>query len=376
MSQKNKCGKINNFSEEEKIGMTKSLVLKGHGDYDKVKVVYRTKPLAQKGQVVVNIKAAGVNFFDLMIRMGAFCDEQIKPPYDLGQEGSGVVSEVGEGVQEFKAGDRVMCVQKNGLWSEHVAVDAQHCFAIPDEMTHEEAAAIPVNYITAYHTLFELGNLKQGKSVLVHMAAGGVGVAATQLIGTVPDTTIFGTCSAAKHKVVESFGVQYPIDYRTKDYVEEVKKVSPEGVDIVLDPLSGEDSGKGYQLLKPMGSIIHYGVTNFVKGTQRSIWQMFKTFMKGKSYCPMNMIADNKGAYGYNLDTILNNKKVIKSTTVELLSMYKLGQVKPQIDSVWAFEDVGQAMARLHERRNIGKVILSPQRMPGEKEIRNIVFEE
>ena len=373
MSQKNHLN-----GEEKKIGMSKSLVLKGHGDYDEIKVIYKPKPTAHKGQVVVNIKAAGVNFFDLMIRMGASLDQQIKPPYDLGQEGSGVVSEVGEGVEEFQAGDRVMCIQKNGLWSEYAAVDAEHCFAIPDEMSHEEAAAIPVNYITAYHTLFELGSLKRVKSVLVHMVAGGVGVAATQLIKTIPETTIFGTCSAAKHRVVEAFGVHHPIDYRSKDYVEEVKKVAPEGVDIVLDPLSGDDSGKGFELLKPMGNIIHYGVSNFVKGTNRSMWQMVKTFIKGKHYTPMIMIAANKGAYGYNLDSVLSNKNknVLKSTTVELLSMYKLGQIKPEIDSVWAFEDVGKAMARLHERKNIGKVILSPLRRPGEKDIRNIVFGE
>ena len=373
MPLKTKTEKADMFVDEEKrLGMSKTLELQGHGDYDKVKVVYKPKPSPQKGQVLINMKATGLNFFDLMIRMGAFCDHEIKPPYVMGQEGSGVVSEVGEGVDEFKPGDRVVCVEKGGLWSEYVAVDEDRCFPIPDDMSHEEAAALPVSYITAHHTLFELANVKEGKSVLVHMAAGGVGIAATQLIKTLPNTVIFGTCSKGKHKMVEGLGVDYPIDYRTKNYVEEVKKVSSEGVDIVLDPLSGEDSVKGFELLKPMGTIVHYGVTNFVKGTHRSIWQMFKTFIKGKHYSPIIMIAANKGAHGYNIDGILNNKPVLKSTMSRLLTMYKADQIKPHVDSVWAFEDVGQAMARMHQRQNVGKVILSPQKTQGEKEIRTV----
>ncbi len=158
-----------------------------------------------------------------------------------------------------------------GAWRENVVVSVDQCFVMPEKMTFQEGAALPVNYLTAFLMLFEFGNLRKGKSVLVHMAAGGVGFAVTQICKTVPDVTLFGTASAHKHDMIKDNGVTHPIDYHTKDYVEEVKKISPTGVDIVLDPLSGTDTTKGYSLLKPLGKIIVFGGANIIKGEKRNL---------------------------------------------------------------------------------------------------------
>lgn len=130
---------------------------------------------------------------------------------------------------------------------------------MPEDMTFEDAAGLLVNYLTAYQIIFRLANIKEGDSVLIHMAAGGVGAAAIQLVKTIPNVTIFGTASASKHETIKEWGVDHPIDYTTNDYVEQVKKISPEGVDVVLDPLNGENAIKGFDLLKPLGRIVHYG---------------------------------------------------------------------------------------------------------------------
>jgi NADPH:quinone reductase-like Zn-dependent oxidoreductase len=233
---------------------------------------------------------------------------------------------------------------------------------MPDGMTFEEAAAIPANYITAYHMLFEFGNLRKGQSVLVHMAAGGVGTAATQLCKTVTDVTVFGTASASKHDTIRKLGVDYPIDYRTQDYVSEVHKVSPEGVDIVLDPLNGADSVKGFQLLKPFGKIIHFGAANVMTGQHRSYWSMIKTYLRTKNYNPLTMINTNRSVSGYHLGHLIDHPQLILSAAESILDLYQQGKIKPQIDSVWAFDDVGKAMARMHERQNVGKVILVPHK--------------
>ncbi|KAI0230426.1 hypothetical protein LSAT2_019221 [Lamellibrachia satsuma] len=208
---------------------SRTLLLTAFGGHDKIKVVEKARPKPGAGQVLVNIEACGVNFANLTARQGV-SKHPPKPPCELGMEGSGVIAEVGEGVTTFQVGDKVMCIAlSRNMWAEYAAVPVECVFAMPEGMTFEEAAAIPVNYVTAYHMLFEFGNLRKGKKVLVHMAAGGVGTAATQLCRTVPEVTIFGTASAQKHDAIKENGVDHPIDYRTQDYVEQVKNVSAEG---------------------------------------------------------------------------------------------------------------------------------------------------
>lgn len=172
-----------------------------------------------------------------------------KYPYVPGFEASGIVEAVGANVSSVSVGDRVVAVAGDGMWADVVTVPGYQCFKMPDRMTFEEGAALLVNYITAHQILFELGGLRPNKSVLVHMAAGkrtrvgvarvleasvwmftgGVGIAAIQLCKTVENVTIFGTASAAKHAAIKDLGCTYPIDYRTQDYVAEIRKISPAG---------------------------------------------------------------------------------------------------------------------------------------------------
>ncbi|ELT93711.1 hypothetical protein CAPTEDRAFT_154528 [Capitella teleta] len=300
-----------------------------------------------------------------MARQGTY-DRLPKPPVVLGFEGSGTVRSVGEGVKSLMEGDRVICLldftAQDGTWQEFALIPETQCFAMPKEMSFEEGAAIPVNYITAYHMLFEFGNLRPNKSVLIHMAAGGVGVAATQLCHTVDNVTVFGTASAAKHETIRKGGVTHPIDYRNLDYVKEVCKISPKGVDIVLDPLSGADANKGYKLLKPLGKIVHFGAANVVSGPQISYWNMIKSYMGVKNYSPLFMIGDNKAACGYHLGHLTDNQEMIQYAVHQLIGFYNAGKIKPVIDSVWQFDDIAQAMARIHDRKNIGKVIIIPHK--------------
>lgn len=338
---------------------SKTVVLTGYGGYDKLTV--RDEPIGVPGrdQVLVQVKATGINFAELMCRQGTY-DRTPKIPAVLGLEGSGVVVNVGPGVTALKIGQRVVCAKDFGLWTEFAVVNVDNCFLIPDSMSFEEAGAFFVNYVTAHMMLFDFGNLRPGKSVLVHMAAGGVGVAATQLCKTVPNVTVFGTASESKHDAIRENGVTYPIDYRTKDYAEEIRKISPKGVDIILDSLNGADAGKGYKLLKPMGKIIHFGAANAVSGPNRSLWSLAKTYMSTSNYSPLFMLSDNKSACGYHLGHLVDQPDLLRPVVEELCDLYTQGKIKPIIDSVWAFEDVGKAMARMHDRLNVGKVLLTP----------------
>ncbi|KAM9346503.1 synaptic vesicle membrane protein VAT-1 homolog [Symphorus nematophorus] len=352
---------------EEETFTYRALVLTGYGGYDKVKLqVKKGKPVLKAGEVLVRVKACGLNFADLMARQGLY-DRLPSPPVTPGMECSGVVEAVGEEVTDRKVGDKVMVLTRFGLWQEVAVVPVSHTFLIPEGMSFEEAAALPVNYITAYMMLFDFGNLRPNQSVLVHAAAGGVGIAATQLCKTVKDVTVFGTASASKHETISEGGVTHPIDYRTKDYVEEVRKISPKGLDIILDPLGGSDTHKAYNLLKPMGKLITYGAANMLAGQKKNLLAVAKNWYHQFSIHTLSLIQGNKSVCGFHLGYLDGETELITQAMNTILDLYKEGKVKPRIDSTWHLEQVGDAMRKMQERNNIGKVILTTEPMPEEE---------
>ncbi|KAG7459725.1 hypothetical protein MATL_G00213640 [Megalops atlanticus] len=346
---------------EEEVFTYRSLVLSGHGGYDKVKLqVKKGKPAPKNGEVLVRVKACGLNFADLLGRQGLY-DRLPSPPVTPGMECSGVIEALGEEVTDRKVGDKVLVLNRCGMWQEVVTVPASHTFLMPEGMSFEEGAALPVNYITAYMMLFDFGNLRPNQSVLVHMAAGGVGIAATQLCHTVKDVTVFGTASASKHEAISQGRVTHPIDYRTRDYVDEIRKISPKGLDIVLDPLGGSDTHKAFNLLKPMGKLITYGAANVLTGQRKNLLAVAKTWYNQFSINALSLMHANKSVCGYHLGYLDGEFELISQVMAKLLELYNQGKIKPRVDSTWHFEQVGDAMRRMQERNNIGKVILLPE---------------
>ncbi|XP_002800538.2 synaptic vesicle membrane protein VAT-1 homolog isoform X1 [Macaca mulatta] len=337
------------------------LVLTGFGGYDKVKLQSRpaAPPAPGPGQLTLRVRACGLNFADLMARQGLY--DRLPPlPVTPGMEGAGVVIAVGEGVSDRKAGDRVMVLNRSGMWQEEVTVPSVQTFLMPEAMTFEEAAALLVNYITAYMVLFDFGNLRPGHSVLVHMAAGGVGMAAVQLCRTVENVTVFGTASASKHEALKENGVTHPIDYHTTDYVDEIKKISPKGVDIVMDPLGGSDTAKGYNLLKPMGKVVTYGMANLLTGPKRNLMALARTWWNQFSVTALQLLQANRAVCGFHLGYLDGEVELVTGVVTRLLALYSQGHIKPHVDSVWPFEKVADAMKQMQEKKNVGKVLLVP----------------
>lgn len=343
----------------------KTLVLTSTGsgsDYSNLQVRDEEYPKCDKDDMVlVKIKATGLNFAELMQRQGMYKTSP-KTPYTPGFEGSGIVEEVSANVTDLKKDDRVIVFASNGIWKEYVLVPRKNVIKMPEEMTFEEAAGLLVNYLTAYQVLFRSANVREGDKVLIHMAAGGVGIAATQLCKTIPNVTIFGTASVSKHETIKEWGVDYPIDYTTGDYTEQIKKISPEGVDVVLDPLNGENSIKGYDLLRPLGRIVHYGAASMTSES-RSLTNMFKAWWKCLSINSLEIVSENKTISGYHLGVLLNNPNFLSTAITDinvLFRMYTEKKIKIVIDSTYGFSKVGEAMKRMHQRLNVGKIILKP----------------
>eukprot|EP01102_Stenamoeba_stenopodia_P008954 TRINITY_DN261_c0_g5_i1.p1 TRINITY_DN261_c0_g5~~TRINITY_DN261_c0_g5_i1.p1 ORF type:complete len:406 (-),score=87.87 TRINITY_DN261_c0_g5_i1:182-1399(-) len=352
--------------------LNKSVVITDHGSYDVLKVQTYAIPEPKAGEVLVHVKAAGLNFAEVMARMGLY-PAAPPPPCVVGYEAAGIVEKLGEGVDSVAVGTRVIVVKKFGTHAEYVTLPADQVMTMPDDMSFEEGAAIPVNYLTAYHMLFRVANLRKNEKVLVHMAAGGVGIAALQLCRTVEGVETFGTASAAKHAIIKEQGCTHPIDYHKTDYEKEVRRITNnKGIDIVLDPLGGEDNKKGYSLLRMMGRLILFGAANMVNGDKKSYFNMAKQWFNMPKFEPFALIGENKSVSGVNLGNMFEGEgiAILKEEMEELLDLYRKGLIKPVISKVFSFEQAGQAHQYIQERGNIGKVILVPE-LPGQHPVQS-----
>ncbi|CAN9507085.1 unnamed protein product [Ophioblennius macclurei] len=342
----------------------RAVVLAGFGGLNKLRVTKKVMPEPQEGEVKIRVKACGLNFLDLMVRLGTI-DNPPKPPIVPGFECSGIVESVGENTQGFEIGDRVMAFVNYNAWAEVVCTPVDFVFKMPDEMTFAEAAAFSLNFVAAYMMLFEVANLREGMSVLVHSAGGGVGQAVAQLCSTVSNITVFGTASCFKHTAIRD-SVTHLFD-RNVDYLQEIKKISPEGVDIVLDCLCGENTGKGLSLLKPLGTYVLYGASNMVTGETKSFFSFAKSWWQVEKVNPIKLYEENKVIAGFSLLNLLFKQgrcSLVKSVMDKLLTLYEQKKIKPVVDSLWALEEVKEAMQRIHDRGNVGKLILDVEKSP------------
>ncbi|KAM9817407.1 synaptic vesicle membrane protein VAT-1 homolog-like [Neosynchiropus ocellatus] len=340
------------------------VMLAGFGGLNKLRVSKKAMPEPQEGEVKIHVKACGLNFLDLMVRQGTI-DCPPKPPLVPGFECSGIVEAVGEHTKGFEIGDRVVAFSNYNAWAEVVCTPAEFVYKIPEEMTFAEAAGFALNFVAAYMMLFEVARLQRGMSVLVHSAGGAVGQAVAQLCSTVPDVTVFGIASGFKHTAIRD-SVTHLFD-RNIDYVQEVKKISPEGVDIVLDCLCGENTGKSLCLLKPLGTYVLYGASNMVTGETKSFFSFAKSWWQVEKVNPIKLYEENKTIAGFSLLNLLfkqNKCGLVKSVMDKLLSLYKEEKIHPVVDSLWALEEVKEAMQRIHDRGNIGKLILDIEKTP------------
>src|SRR3954451_20514701 len=234
------------------------VALTGHGGPEVLQVLERPDPPVGAGEIRIAVKAAGINFADTMARVGLYPDAP-KPPCVMGYEVSGEVESLGEGVSDFAVGDRVVAGTRFGGHAELITVPADQVLPLPERLSFEQGAAFPVNYGTAYAALIVMGSLRQGDRVLIHAAAGGVGIAATQIARNA-GAEIFGTASPSKHDAIRAQGVTHPIDYRNQDFEAEAMRLSGgEGVDLIIDALGPTSFRKDYRLLRSGGRMVMDG---------------------------------------------------------------------------------------------------------------------
>lgn len=337
----------------------RQIVTTANGDIDVMKVQERPDPTPGPGEVIIRVRAAGLNFADIMARQGLYQDAPPKPCV-VGYEVSGVVDQLGQGVNPDLLGKSVLAMTRFGGQSELVAVNATQIFQKPDSLTFEQGAAIPVNYLTAYALLVVMGSLHAGESVLIHNAGGGVGLAALDIAKKIGATT-FGTASPSKHKFLKERGLDHPIDYRGKDWTPVVQQLTDgRGVDLVIDPIGGGHWKKSYAALRHTGRLGMFGVSTASATGFTGKLKLLKVAIQTPWFHPFAMLNKNRGVFGLNLGHMWHEPEKVAVWMRDILRGVDEEWIQPYVDRSFKFEEIGQAHRYLEERKNIGKVVLVP----------------
>ncbi|GAA1957964.1 medium chain dehydrogenase/reductase family protein [Microbacterium deminutum] len=336
----------------------KQVVIVGHGGPEKLQVREAPDPEPNQGEVRIRVRASGVNFADILARKGLYPDA---PPLPLvvGYEVSGVVDAVGAGVDEALIGSDVAALTRFGGYSDVVSVPANQVYEKPATLSHEQAAAFPVSYLTAWQLLMVMGSLKPGETVLIHNAGGGVGLAAIDIASHV-GATIYGTASAAKHAFLIERGVHEAIDYRVTDWAVEVDRLTGgKGVSLIIDPLGGRNAKKSFRALRSAGRLGMFGVSAATASKLPGPLRLGQVALGMPFIHPVSLMNTNRSVFGVNLGHMWHEPDLIADWMRVVLEGVAEGWARPHVDRSFPLEQAGEAHAYIEDRRNTGKVVLT-----------------
>lgn len=311
-----------------------------------LKIEEAPSPIAASGEVLVRVTAAALNFADLLMIKG---DYQVKPdrPFIPGMEMAGVIESLGDGVKGFAPGQRVMAQTGVGAFAEYVTVPAASLQLTPEGMTDAEAAGFPVVYQTSYFALARRAQMQPGETVLIHSAAGGVGLAALQIARALKAGKIIATVgSDDKLGLLREHGADVALNYETEDFAEIVKReTAGRGADIIFDPVGGRVAERNTKCIAFEGRIIIIGFTSgeipLFKGNHLLV----------KNYSVIGLHWGNYRKF---------KPELVESAWEALRVLHKTGHIKPLVAATYPLEHVAEGMQFLASRRAVGKIVLTP----------------
>ena len=324
------------------------------------KISERALPAPGPDEVKIRVKAFGINFADVLARLGFYPDTPPLPAI-LGYEVVGHVTEVGANVKDLKRGDHVLAGTRFGGYANEILTQSFAAVKIPDEMNDAEAVALPVNGITAYHCLAEAVKIRKGDRVLVHAAAGGVGSIAVQLAKYL-GAEVYGTCgSDDKIPVLKSLGVDYAINYNKQDYVKEIRKLTKgKKLDVILDSLAGPNIPKEMRILRAGGRLVVFGVASIMGARGKNILKLLWIWFRAKRFMAFDLLKASKSVIGVNMLRLSEQRPELMAEEMkELMELYKKGVFKPLVKHTFKFDQISEAHKLLESRKSIGKIVVT-----------------
>lgn len=331
----------------------RAIVIREYGSTDVLRIEDVADPSLTVGQVEITVHAAGLNFSDVMARLGHY-KRGTPIPYIGGFEVAGVISKVASDVTDRTVGERVIAMTRSGGFAERIAADARDTLRLPDAMSFEEGAAIPVAGTTSWAALVSYGNVQPGERVLIKAAAGGVGVAAVQLAKRA-GAEVWGAASPGKHQFLEQLGVDATVDYTTEGWETRLP-----GFDLIMDAIGGRSFAQSYDLLRSGGRLVIFGAASSFEGGQRSSGaDEAKDFRLIEGLSSANLLMDSKSLIGLDQRVLWDDRGTIAPWLAPLGPVLEEGSLKAVISEVLPLEEVAKGHEIISARGNLGKVILT-----------------
>ena len=342
----------------------KKIVIERPGGFRQLKIMEFPAPKPQKGEVLIKISAAGVNFADIFIRMGLYksAKEFVGWPITPGFEFSGKVLKCGSGVSDLEEGTAVFGVTRFGAYSSHICVSRHQIFQIADnsKLTCDQWGAFPTVFLTAYYGLFHNIVLRPQMKILVHSAAGGVGGALLQL-GKIVGCQMTGVVGSG-HKVNAALecGADVVIDKSKEDMWAKVKEICPCGYDVVFDGNGPATLKQSYQHLAPMGKLVIYGFHSMLSkhGGVFSYPKLAFQYFRVPRWSPLKMTNENKSLIAFNLSYLFNRTDMLEEAMQALITWVEAGKIKAPLVQSFQYDKVADAHRALESGKTVGKLIL------------------
>lgn len=333
----------------------RAVVIPKHGDPSVLQVQERPDPPLLPGHVRIEVAAAGVNFADTMARTGMYADAP-KPPMVVGYEVAGTVTEIAPDVEGVALGARVMAGTRFGGYASQVVVPAGAIVPLADHLTFEQGAAIPVVYATAWAGLIGFGSLRAGEAVLIQAAAGGVGIAATQIAKRY-GAVVHGTASPGKHDAIRANGVDVAHDYTQPSWDNELN----DRFDVVLDAIGGSSFKRSYRMLRVGGRLVAFGASSVQPGERRNLLKAARQALPMlRGFDLIRQMSDSKAVIGLNMLRLWDDRGTLQPWTEPLTALIEDGTIRPLVSDAIPFDRAADAHRVIAERRNVGKVVLVP----------------
>ncbi|MGB3681170.1 MAG: NADPH:quinone oxidoreductase family protein [Rubrobacteraceae bacterium] len=323
----------------------KAMLVEEFGEPDVLRPGEVERPEPGEGEVLIEVRAAGVNYADTMRRRNQYLVRQ-ELPFVPGSEVAGVVAGVGENVDDVSEGDRVVSLVGTGGYAEYAIAPAEAIIPLPEGLDFDEAAAIPLQGLTAYHIIKTSGALQEGESVLVHAAAGGVGTLAVQMAKLMGAGTVIATASSrTKLDLADSLGADVLIEYTDDDWPERVREeTNGAGADIILEMVGGDFPEKNLRCLNVFGRMVVYGAASRDRG----------------SLVPAELMKKCHSVVGFYLPQIMGRPDLFVPSLQEMLGWISSGNLQLVIGARYPMEEAGEAHRALEGRETTGKIILNP----------------